>query len=87
MNAWIVLRPTSKYDTSRLARVRGVKIKKIGRKPANLSIEREGQPIVAQREAQEAAGRQELEHRVRNLNCRGSLETNANATGRHCLEQ
>jgi hypothetical protein len=44
--------------------VRGVKIKKIGRKPANLSIEREGQPIVAQREAQEAADRQELEHRT-----------------------
>jgi hypothetical protein len=29
----------------------------------------------------------DLAHRIRNLNRRGSLETNANATGRHCLEQ
>jgi hypothetical protein len=28
-----------------------------------------------------------LAHRIRNLNRRGSLETNANATGRHYLEQ
>jgi hypothetical protein len=29
----------------------------------------------------------DLAHRIRNLNRRGSLETNANATGRHYLEQ